>query len=211
MYKHTYRELISKLQVSQEDVDFFAKMPFVRPYLDKSSPYQPVPFVTRYEKGDSSDKFFNKAINSNDTIPRVLAFMRTGYALRSPPTNNESSDQSQGLEEPHFVTFCQLESGLSGYINTTHGGVLAALFDETLGLCAETYRVFVSEEQENLLTARLEVSYHAPVPVPGVIVIKTWVKKKEGRKWFLEAQLLDQESSLKATAKSLYIGLRSPL
>jgi acyl-coenzyme A thioesterase PaaI-like protein len=199
MYKYTHRELISKLPVAQEDVDFFAKMPFVRPYLGSRS-YQPAPFVTRYDKGDLSDKFFNKTINSNDTIPRVLAFMRK-------PTDNEGSDQSQSPEEPHFVTFCQLESGVSGYINTTHGGVLAALFDETLGLCAEIYR----EEQGNLLTAKLEVSYHAPVPTPGVIVIKTWVKKKEGRKWFLEAQLLDQEGSLKATAKSLYIQLRSPL
>ncbi|KAJ5218103.1 uncharacterized protein N7498_000202 [Penicillium cinerascens] len=211
MYKHTYRELISKLPVSQEDVDFFAKMPFARPYLDKSSSYEPVPFVTRYDKGDLSDKFFNKAINSKDTVPRVLAFMRKEYSLQSPPADNEGSDQSQGLEEPHFVAFCQLESGVSGYINTTHGGVLAALLDETLGLCAETYRVFVSEEQEHLLTARLEVSYHSPVPTPSVIVIKTWVKRKEDRKWFLEAHILDHEGSLKVTAKSLYIRLRSPL
>lgn len=211
MYKHTYRELISKLSVSQEDVEFFAKMPFVRPYLDKSGAYQPVPFVTRYDKGDLSDKFFNKAINSNDTIPRVLAFMRKEYSLQSPPTGSEGSDQPQGLEEPHFVTFCQLESGVSGYVNTTHGGVLAALLDETLGLCAETYRVFVSDEQEHLLTARLDVSYHSPVPTPSVIVIKTWVKKKEDRKWFLEAHILDHEGSLKVTAKSLYIRLRSPL
>lgn len=211
MYKRTYRELISTLPVSQEDVDFFAKLPFARPYLDKSSPYRPVPFVTRYDKGDSSDKFFNNTINSNDTVPRVLALMRKEYPLQSPATNNEESDQPKGPEEPHFIAFCQLESGVNGYINTTHGGVLAALLDETLGLCAETYRVFVSDEQENLLTARLEVNYHSPVPTPSAIVIKTWVKRKEDRKWFLEAHILDQEGLMKATAKSLYIRLRSPL
>ncbi|KDE85981.1 hypothetical protein AO1008_04337 [Aspergillus oryzae 100-8] len=149
MYKHTYRELISKLPVSQEDVDFFAQVPFARPYLDNSSPYHPVPFVTRYDKGDLSNKFFSNAINTNDTIPRILALMRKEYFLPSLLTVKKESDQPEGLEEPHFVAFCQLESGVNRYINITHGGVLAALLDETLGLCAEPYRVFISDEQEH--------------------------------------------------------------
>ena len=179
--------------------------------MDKSSAYQPVPFFTRYNKGDLADKFFNKAINSNETIPLVLAFMRKEYSLKSPSTDTENPEQPQIPEEPHFVVFCQLESGVNGYINTAHGGVLAALLDETLGLCAETYRVYVSSEQEHLLTAKLEVSYHSPLPTPSIVVIKTWMKRKEGRKWFLEAQILDREVSLKATAKTLYVRLRSPL
>ncbi|EIT74777.1 hypothetical protein Ao3042_08619 [Aspergillus oryzae 3.042] len=196
MYKHTYRELISKLPVSQEDVDFFAQVPFARPYLDNSSPYHPVPFVTRYDKGDLSNKFFSNAINTNDTIPRILALMRKEYFLPSLLTVKKESDQPEGLEEPHFVAFCQLESGVNRYINITHGGVLAALLDETLGLCAEPY---------------LEVDYRSPVPTPSMIVIKTWVKRTEGRKWFLEAHVLDHEGSMTATARSLYIRLKSQL
>jgi acyl-coenzyme A thioesterase PaaI-like protein len=211
MYNQSYRELIKKFSVSQEDVGFFAKMPFVRPYVEKFSVYQPVPFVTRYDKGDPSDKFFNKTINSNDTIPRVLALMRKEYPLKPQSTGNEDREQPQVPEEPHFVVFFQLEPGVNGYVNTAHGGVLAALLDETMGLCAEIYRVFVSSEQVHLLTAKLEVSYHSPLPTPGLIVIKTWVKRKEGRKWFLEAHILDHEGSLKATAKSVYVRLQSPL
>ncbi|KAJ5046052.1 hypothetical protein NUH16_002877 [Penicillium rubens] len=197
MYNHTYKELITKLQVSQEDVDFFANMPFARPYMDNTSLYQPVPFVSRYDKGDLSDKFFNKAIKSHDTIPRALAFMQRPGFLHSPPTHEDGTELSQSAENPFFITFCQIESGVNGYIDTAHGGVLAALFDETLGLCAESYRVFVSEEGEHLLTASLEVTYRSPVRTPGAVVIKTW--------------LLDQDGLLKAEAKSLYIGLRSAL
>ncbi|KAF7617439.1 hypothetical protein AFLA_006363 [Aspergillus flavus NRRL3357] len=191
MYKHTYRELISKLPVSQEDVDFFAQMPFARPYLEKSSPYQPVPFFTRYNKGDLSDKSFSNAINTNNTIPRILSLARKENFLPSLLTVKKESDQPEGLEEPHFVAFCQLESGVTRYINTTHGEVLAALLDETL--------------------ARVEVDYRSPVPTPGIIVVKTWVKRTEGRKWFLEAHVLDHEGSMTATAKSLYIRLKSQL
>lgn len=104
-----------------------------------------------------------------------------------------------------------LKSGVNGYINTAHGGLLAALLDETLNLCAESYRIFASDETAPLLTARLEVDYRVPVPTPSVIVIKTWVRRKDGRKWFLEAQVLDQNGSLKAEANSLYIRTLSAL
>lgn len=211
MSKYTYRELVTNLPILQEDVDFFASIPFARSYMGRSSSYQPVPFVTRYDKGDSSDKFFSKSINSSDTIPRVLALMRKADPTQLSPTENGSTAPSCDSDEPHFVVFCRLESGINGYIDTAHGGVLAALFDETLGLCAESYRVFVSEERELLYTASLEVSYRSPVPTPNVVVIKTWVRRKEGRKWFLEAELLDQNGSLKAEAKSLYIRQRSAL
>jgi hypothetical protein len=140
--------------------------------VDKSSAYKPVPFVTRYDKGDLSDKFFNNAIDSNDTIPRDLALMRKEYALKGPSTGSKDPEQSQVPEEPHFIVLCQLESGVNGYVNTAHGRVLAALLDETLGLCAEAYRVFVSSEQEHILTAKLEVPYHSPLPTPSIIVIK---------------------------------------
>lgn len=213
MYKYTFKELIARLPVSQEDVDFFANMPFARPYLDKSSLYQPIPFITRYDKGDLSDKFFNKAINSKDTIPWVLALMRKPGSQHDPPadTNNAGKDPSQAAESPFFITFCQLEPGLNGYVDTAHGGVLAALFDEALGLCAEAYRVFVSGDSGILLTGNLEVFYRSRLSTPSAVVIQTWVKKVEGRKWFLEAKLLDQDSVLKAEAKSLYIKMKSAL
>ncbi|KAJ5090477.1 hypothetical protein N7532_009161 [Penicillium argentinense] len=211
MYNHSYRDLIKTLPVSQADVDFFTKMPFVHPYLNTSGPYQLVPFITRYDKGDLSDMFFNKTINTYDTVPRVLAFMRKPDSLQSPVHDDEDIDPLQRLGEPHFVAFCQLESGVNGYINTAHGGLLASLLDEILGLCAETYRIFASDEQAPLLTADLQVSYRSPVPTPSVIMIKSWMRRKEGRKWFLEARILDENGLLKAEAKSLYTRPRSAI
>jgi len=218
MYKYTFKELITNFPVSQEDMDFFASMPFARPYLDKSSTYQPIPFVTRYDKGDSSNQFFNKTIKSEDTIPLVLAFIRKpGSSQHDPPTDDTNNAAGKdplsqaAAESPFFVTFCQLEPGVNGYLDTMHGGVLASLFDEALGLCAEAYRVIVSEDTGILLTVNLEVSYRSPVATPSAVVIQTWVRKIEGRKWFLEAKLLDQNGLLKAEAKSLYIKMKSAL
>lgn len=146
MYNHSYRDLINSLPVPQESVDFFTNFPFVQPYLNHSSPYKLVPFITRYEKDDLADMFFSKTINTHDTIPRVLAFMRNPDS--SQPRNHDDQDTidpSKGSDDdPHFVVFYQLESGVNGFINTAHGGIMASLLDETIGLCAETYRISVS-------------------------------------------------------------------
>lgn len=128
-------------------------MPFVRPYMNDSNCCLHLPFITRYEKGDLSGQFFNKAINSVDIIPRVLAVVRKARSLHIPPSDNENSNPSQGPEEPPFVMLCQSEPGMDGYFDIVRGGVLAALLDETLNLCAETYRVLVSDEWEHSNTA----------------------------------------------------------
>ncbi|KAJ5979988.1 hypothetical protein N7481_007286 [Penicillium waksmanii] len=211
MYNHSFRSLIKALPVSQADVDFFSEMPFAHPFLKPSSPYQIVPFITRYDKGDLSDMFFNKTINTCDTISRVLAFMRKPVSLQGPAYDNEGIDPLKYPDEPHFVAFFQLETGVNGFINTAHGGLLASLLDETLGICVETYRMLASEELASLLTGELQVSYRSPVPIPSAIMIKSWVRRKEGRKWFLEARVLDQNGLLKAEAKSLYIMPRSAI
>ena len=213
MYNHSIRDLINSLPVPQESVDFFTNFPFVQPYLNPSSPYKLLPFITRYEKDDPSDRFFSKTINTHDTVPRALAFMRNPDSSQSSNHDDRDTiDPSKGSDDaPHFVVFYQLESGVNGFINTAHGGIMASLLDEAIGLCAETYRIFVSNEQAPLLTADLQLKYRSPVSTPGVIVIKSWVRRKEGRKWFLEARVLGENGLLKAEAKSVYARPRSSM
>ncbi|RMJ22924.1 Thioesterase superfamily [Aspergillus sp. HF37] len=204
-----YRDFITKVPVRQDDVDFFSSLPLAKPYINISSAYQPIPFMTRYDKENTSDTFFSRVINTPDTIPRLLALMRRTALQQSNNRGESKNQQAQGPGQPYFVTFVHLGSGVNGYQDTVHGGVLASLFDETLGLCAETFRQFASKDRARLYTASLTVSYRSPVTTPGVVLVKTWVQQVEGRKWFLEAQLLDADGMLKAEAKSLYIGIRT--
>lgn len=198
----TYLDFITKVPVCQEDVDFFSSMPFAQPYINSSSEYQAIPFLTRYANENTADTFFAKVINTADTVSRLLAMVR-----KTPPGQDEA--KLQGADLPYFITFVHMGSDVNGYRDVVHGGILASLFDETVGLCAETYRAFVSKDRTRLYTATLDVSYRSPVATPGAVLIKTWVRQIEGRKWFLEAQLLDTDGLLKAEAKSLYIGART--
>ncbi|KIW12613.1 hypothetical protein PV08_09891 [Exophiala spinifera] len=208
----SYLTMLRHIPVPQEDVDFFSSFPFVSPYLSKKSRYQPVPFLTRHKitPNDTSDLFFSKTINSHDTIPRMLALMRKEDLQHPTPQTTTSVDTpAQGPQDPYFVVFAQLESGVNGYRDTLHGGVLASLFDEALGLCVEGCRETGSPGKSWLLTASLEVNYRSAVTTPCIVLIKTWLERTEGRKWFLKAQLLDQDNSVKAEARTLYISSRN--
>ncbi|KAE8157275.1 HotDog domain-containing protein [Aspergillus tamarii] len=197
--RHAFFE--PNLEISPQDIEYFASLPFASAYLN-SPLYEPVPFITRYNTQDTSNKFFSKVINTADTIPHLLALNRVPDS-KSNQTTDERDDAN-----PDFVVFVSLGRDLCGFQGTAHGGVLAALLDEALGLCAEATEI-VSKGDTRLYTAGLEISYRSPVHAPSVAMIKTWVTKRQGRKWFLEAQVLDQDGVVKVEAKTLYISSRA--
>ncbi|KAE8383272.1 HotDog domain-containing protein [Aspergillus bertholletiae] len=205
--RHAFFE--PNLEIPPQDIEYFASLPFASPYLN-SQLYEPVPFITRYDTKDTSNKFFSKVINTANTIPHMLALVRVPDSKPSPTLDQRddtSPTPSAKLAPPDFVVFVSLGPDLCGFQDTVHGGVLAALLDEALGLCAEA-KELVSNSHTRLYTAGLEISYRSPVHAPSVAMIKTWVTKRHGRKWFLEAQVLDQDGRVKAEAKTLYISSR---
>ncbi|KAL4890014.1 HotDog domain-containing protein [Aspergillus ambiguus] len=189
------------LEIPSKDLEFFSSHPLAGTYLNNPL-FEPVPFITRHANGDgtTSNRFFSKVINTDDTIPHLLALVRK--ADQNLPTNAPDSDG-----DPDFIVFVHLGPDLCGFQDTVHGGVLAALLDEALGLCAESSEL-VSNSKVRLYTAGLEIAYRSPVFTPSVAVIKTWIKRREGRKWFLEAQLLNQDGKVLVEAKTLYVSAR---
>lgn len=216
-----YRAVLRSIPVPQEDIDFFSSLAFTRPYLSRTSHYQPVAFLTRHKlrPDDTSDTFFSRVIKTHDTIPRMFAAMRKSdlhlpHSHRTKDVGTATSAENpspapQGPSDPYYVVFAQLESGTNGFPDTLHGGVVAALFDEALGLCVEGYREAVSTAKTWLYTASLEITYRAAVTTPGAVLIRTWIEKTEGRKWFVKGQLLDEDGAVKAEGKSLYISSKT--
>ncbi|KAL5358538.1 HotDog domain-containing protein [Aspergillus floccosus] len=189
------------LEIPAKDIEFFSSQHVVATYLN-SPLFEPVPFVTRHadRNASTSNSFFSKVLNTDGTNPHLLAMVRK--ATPNLPTNATESDP-----DPHFIVFVHLGPDLCGFQDTAHGGVLAALLDEALGLCAESNEL-VSNSQVRLYTASLEIAYRAPVFTPSVAVIKTWIRRREGRKCFLEAKLLSEDGKVQVEAKTLYVSAR---
>ncbi|KAB8204030.1 HotDog domain-containing protein [Aspergillus parasiticus] len=208
----TFIDILNNVPPENASLTFFAALPCSRPYLNDSSPYQPITLPSRYNKNDSSDMFFCKTMNTPSTFPHILAFIRKEI-LRSNHLTWENLDREQ--IGPDIVLLVHLGSGGNGFRDTAHGGVLAALLDETLGCCIESWAIqlHASEQASSATrprsyTANLNISYHAPVESPGIIIVHAWLKKREGRKWFLGAKILGEDGRTRAEASALWISER---
>ncbi|KAK2743508.1 hypothetical protein FQN57_004805 [Myotisia sp. PD_48] len=208
-----YQAFVAGVPVPQSDIDFFSKIPCARPYLDSNS-YRAIPLFARFKKEGpprtTRDRFFNTILNSPDTIPHLLALERkensdVGDGLTLAASQNTAAG---GDDDADLVLFIDLRDGLCGYTDTAHGGVLGALLDEALGTCLEGRRKVFSDGDSRLFTASLEVSYRSPVALPSVVCVKSWLRRREGRKWFVEGQILGEDGELKCEAKALFLQAR---
>lgn len=90
-----------------------------------------------------------------------------------------------------------LGKAFEGAPGRAHGGIVAALFDETMGLVLTIHRMLA-------FTARLEISYLAPTPVNQTIVARARLLERDGRKLTITAQLTAGDEVV-AEASALFI------
>ena len=90
-----------------------------------------------------------------------------------------------------------LRRAFEGAPDRAHGGIVAALIDETIGLVLAIHGRLA-------LTAKLAITYRAPTPVDTPLVARAWLEGQDGRKLDLRAQLRAGEV-LVAEATALFI------
>ncbi|KAB8262273.1 HotDog domain-containing protein [Aspergillus pseudonomiae] len=206
-------DILTTVPPEQASLSFFASLPCSFPYLNGSSSYQPITLPSRYKKSDPSDTFFSETMNTPNTFPHILAFIRKEI-LRSNRPAWENRDREQ--IGPDIVILVHLGSGGNGFRDTVHGGVLGALLDEALACCIEFWACQLhnsepasSETRLRLYTANLNTSYRAPVESPGIILVHAWLKSRQGRKWFLAAKILGEDNRTRAEASALWVSERA--
>jgi acyl-coenzyme A thioesterase PaaI-like protein len=85
--------------------------------------------------------------------------------------------------------------------HAVHGGVLPLLFDSVFGMVIHAAGRPISR------TAFLHVDYRKVTPIDVPLTARGWVSETEGRKAFVNAELLDAEQNLLAEANGLMIRL----
>ncbi len=75
---------------------------------------------------------------------------------------------------------------VNGYRDVAHGGVVAALLDETMGWAATVF----GKEHPMYVTGEITVKYLAPVPVGEEIEVRSRLVEDAGRLAYAEGQLL---------------------
>ena len=91
------------------------------------------------------------------------------------------------------------EKAFEGAPGRAHGGIVAALIDETMGLVMSIQGLVA-------FTVQLDVSYRAPTPVFRPIVSKGWLEKREGRKLYINCEVIDGDVVC-AEAKGIFVSV----
>lgn len=92
-----------------------------------------------------------------------------------------------------------LEKAFEGAPGRAHGGMVAALIDETMGLV-------MSIQGMVAFTVQLDVSYRAPTPIFRPIVAKAWLDHVERRKLFITCEVRDGDA-ICAEAKGIFVSV----
>lgn len=93
-----------------------------------------------------------------------------------------------------------LGAAFEGAPGRAHGGVVAALVDETMGLALAMSGVLA-------FTVQLDISFRAPTPVGRPISARAWLARREGRKLFVEASVHAGDELIVATARAVFLAV----
>ncbi len=83
-----------------------------------------------------------------------------------------------------------------------HGGIIATLLDEAMSKAVRVHGL-------TAMTRQMEIDYLRPVPSATPIRIEGRLVRSEGRKHWTEAKIVNEKSTILATAKGLFIEVRA--
>ena len=104
----------------------------------------------------------------------------------------------------YCVGFAKTDENLSGFPEVTHGGVIAAYFDEVLWNQTKRESIHI-----DAMTVHEEVDFFKPVPEGSDVTIVALPLEKEGRHFYAKGALLLSDGSIAATGKVHYIRLKT--
>lgn len=171
----------------------FLRIPWAATLLKQPNTICRVP-NSRESKASGEDTLFAETLKQPRTLRSCLVF------YQKPPADKE-------WVEDVSVLFT-LGNGMNGHPNVLHGGIVAALLDEAMGMlqgCNHEWRhmsALAKGKAEGELppqpnasyTATFQINYLKPVQTPGALIVSTRYLKRDGRKTWVYAEIKQREN-----------------
>ncbi|KAH6691454.1 thioesterase superfamily protein [Plectosphaerella plurivora] len=178
--------------------DDFSSIPWCKALLTAPNttvfiPASRDPSQTRSHRGH--DQLFSRTLSGPDVIPACICF----HATPAPGSHAPVTELS---------TLFSLAGGVDGYPGVVHGGAVAVLMDEILGVLVQQNMDLGSDHavfRSNPATATMDVRFRRPIPTPGVVRGRGRVVKLEGRKLHLAAKILNAGGEVLASCESIWV------
>lgn len=161
---------------------------------------------SRQAKGSTEDSFFAETLRSDRTIRKLLSMHRKAVAEGSP-----------AIQEVR--TLMDLGNGVNGHPDICHGGFVATMLDEVIGVLL-TLNLGISQGQKHgesvnepmrSFTAYLKVNYKKPLRTPGVVLCTAKFERSERNKTWVVGTVEDGQGTVFATGEALFVEPRSKL
>lgn len=153
--------------------------------------------VGRQVKRGGDDAAFAYTFKTKETIPLYVV-------LHQPP-------QQPGSPVNEVKGILQIGSGLSGFPNTCHGGIVATILDEIMGELINVNLKHRAILRTSYMTAYINTTYLKPVSTPSTILARARVSKIDGRKLLSTSTIEDGHGTVLAKAEALFVGLNRKL
>lgn len=124
-----------------------------------------------------------------------------------PADQMDAEAASRALLRSAVVSVNVVSSGVCGHPGIVHGGLTAALIDETCGYLLYIIRHRGMLDFQAVVTASLEVSYKQPLVPDHPVVVTAWVAERSGRKIWVHVTVADAPTP---TANLLGANLSTP-
>lgn len=209
-----WKTFMKRHPVPQESLEHFRSIEWTNAYLQDPA-YRPVSSFSRTTKPNGEDFFFAETVNTEKTIPHYVCLQlqkfETSSVTKAAPQQMIATGKKViaiAPDQPDCIFLLRIGArGLDGHPETLHGGMACAILDETMGFNAvlHNYNLDGPKRKHNLYTANLNTTYRAPLATPGEIIVRTWLEKREGRKWTLHGQIMDKNGIICTDAEGLWV------
>lgn len=200
--------------VPSNSLEHFRAIEWTNAYMQDPA-YRPISSFSRTTKPDGEDYFFGETVNNEETIPHYVCLQLKKFET---PVVTKATPQQMMITgkralatppgQPDCIFLLRIgERGLDGHPYTLHGGMACAILDETMGFNAvlHNYNLDGPKRRNMLYTANLNTTYRAPLATPGEIIVRTWLEKREGRKWTFQGQIIDKNGIVCTDAEGLWV------
>ena len=181
--------------MADPDQEYFGAIPWCAKLLHEPN-IVTTPTCNRQYKEDTEDALFAETLNHPDAIRACLSF------YKRPDVGDVRVD------EVH--TLFSLGYRVNGYANVCHGGMVATLVDEAVGIL-----LTVNKRLENAVikngsaTASLQMTFLKPVVTPQTVLVTTTFHEVKGRKYYINVTVKNDSDVCLAEAKTLWIGFET--
>ncbi|KAF2280208.1 uncharacterized protein EI97DRAFT_369285 [Westerdykella ornata] len=152
---------------------------------------------------NTEDTFFAETLGTERTIRRCLT-------LR--PRRENAGDDEPAFKEVR--TIMELGGGLNGHPDVAHGGFVATMLDEVMGVLIQLNlerKVKRLRERErghpglSCFTAYLNTNYKKPVPTPTTVLCTAKFERQERNKIYVSGSISDGKGTIYTLGDGMFV------